>query len=72
LVEEGETGFLVPPRDSKAIADRVLYLCGDSARRLQMGRAARMRVESDFTVQEVTARLEGIYAGTLGERCGSV
>lgn len=72
LVDEGETGFLVPPRDPKALADRVLYLCRDSARRLQMGRAARMRVESDFTVQEVTARLEGIYAGSLRERCGSV
>jgi glycosyltransferase involved in cell wall biosynthesis len=71
LVEEGHTGFLVPPRDPKAIADRVLYLCRDSARRLQMGRAARLRVESNFTVQEVTARLEGIYAGSLRERCGS-
>ena len=71
LIEEGQTGFLVPPRDPKAIADRVLSLCRDSARRLQMGRAARARVESNFTVQAVTARLEGIYARSLRERFGS-
>ena len=71
LVEEGQTGFLVPPRDPKAVADRVLSLCRDSARRLQMGRAARARVESTFTVHAVTARLEGIYARSLRERFGS-
>src|SRR5258708_38945182 len=72
LVEEGQTGFLVPPRDPKAIADRVLYLCRESARRLHMGQAARLRVESNFTVQEVAARLEDIYVGSLRKRCGSV
>jgi len=71
LVEEGQTGFLVPPRDPKAIAYRVLSLCRDSARRLQMGRAARERVESNFTVQDVTAKLEGIYVRSLRERFGS-
>jgi L-malate glycosyltransferase len=68
LVEEGQTGFLVPPRDPKAIADRVLSLCRDSARRLQMGRAAHAQVESNFTVQAVTTKLEGIYARSLRER----
>jgi glycosyltransferase involved in cell wall biosynthesis len=71
LVEEGQTGFLVPPRDPTAIADRVLSLCRDSPRRLQMGRAARERVESNFTVQAVTARLEGIYVRLLRGCFGS-
>ena len=71
VVEEGQTGFLVPPRDPKAIADRVLSLCRDSARRLQMGRAARARVEDNFTVQSVSARLEGIYVRSLRERFGA-
>ena len=52
----------------KAIADRVLSLCRDSARRLRMGRAARARVESNFKFQAVTARLEGIYVRSLRER----
>jgi glycosyltransferase involved in cell wall biosynthesis len=72
LVEEGETGFLVPPRDPMAIADRALSLCRDSARRLRMGQAARACVESNFTVQDVTAKLEGIYDRSLRELFGSV
>jgi glycosyltransferase involved in cell wall biosynthesis len=71
LVEEGQTGFLVPPRDPKAIADRVLSLCRDSAHRLQMGQAARAQVEANFTVQAITARLEGIYDRSLRERLAS-
>jgi glycosyltransferase involved in cell wall biosynthesis len=71
VVEEDRTGFLVPARDPKAIAERVLSLCRDSARRLQMGRAARAHVENNFTVQAVTARLEGIYIRSLRERTRS-
>jgi len=70
LVEEGETGFLVPPKDPMAIADRALSLCRDSARRLRMGQAARARVESNFTVKDVTAKLEGIYGRSLRELFG--
>jgi glycosyltransferase involved in cell wall biosynthesis len=71
VVEEGQTGFLVPARDPKAMAERVLSLCRDSVLRLRMGRAARARVENNFTVQAVTARLEGIYVRSLRERSGS-
>ena len=72
LVEEGETGFLVLPRDPMAIADRALSLCRDSARRLRMGQAARACVESNFTVQNVTAKLEAIYDRSLRELFGWV
>jgi glycosyltransferase involved in cell wall biosynthesis len=71
VVEEGQTGFLVSPRDPKALADRVISLCRDSARRLQMGRAARARVENNYTVQAVATKLEEIYARSLRERFGT-
>jgi glycosyltransferase involved in cell wall biosynthesis len=71
VVEEGQTGFLVPARDPEAMSDRILLLCRDSVLRLQMGRVARARVESNFTVQAVTAKLEGIYVRALRERIGS-
>jgi len=65
LVEEGKTGFLVPPRDPEAVANRVLHLCRDDAQRLRMGRAARARVEREFTVQQISAKLQRIYARSL-------
>lgn len=71
VVAQGQTGFLVAPRDPKAIADRVLSLCQDSTRRHEMGKAARARVENNFTVQAITAKLEDIYVRSLREHFGS-
>ena len=43
-VEDGVTGWLVPPRDATALADRMLRLLAtDAATRARMGRAARTR-----------------------------
>ncbi|WP_445000728.1 glycosyltransferase family 4 protein [Halomonas mongoliensis] len=45
LVDDGESGFLVPFGDCAAAAERLARLAGDPALRLRMGRAARRRAE---------------------------
>jgi phosphatidylinositol alpha 1,6-mannosyltransferase len=45
LVDDGRTGFLVPPCDAGAVAHAVATLIGDPERRLAMGVAARVAVE---------------------------
>ena len=45
LVDDGESGFLVPFGDRAAAAERLARLAGDPALRLQMGRTARRRAE---------------------------
>jgi len=45
LVDDGESGFLVPFGDCAAAAERLARLAGDPALRLQMGRTARRRAE---------------------------
>jgi glycosyltransferase involved in cell wall biosynthesis len=45
LVTEAEQGFIVPIRDSAAIAERLTLLADDPDRRRRMGRAARARAE---------------------------
>jgi glycosyltransferase involved in cell wall biosynthesis len=52
-VADGETGFLVPPRDPKALADRLLRLLSDEALRNRMGRAARRRIKEHYTWERV-------------------
>src|SRR5690606_38167121 len=47
-VEDGRTGFLVPPRDPEALAARLTRLLTDASLRERMGRAARDRVEREF------------------------
>jgi glycosyltransferase involved in cell wall biosynthesis len=50
VVEDGETGFVVPPADLDRLADRTLELVSDRALRRRMGAAARDRCLSRFTL----------------------
>jgi glycosyltransferase involved in cell wall biosynthesis len=47
-VVDGETGFLVPPDDPAALADKLRVLLDDYELRLEMGRRGRARVEEKF------------------------
>ena len=48
LVVDGETGFLVPPADPKALAEALERLLLDTGLRRQFGAAARRRAEQRF------------------------
>lgn len=60
-VEDGVSGVLVPPRDAQALADAVALLWADTARRVQMQRAARRRFEERMSAGAAYARLAAIY-----------
>ncbi len=67
-VVTAETGLLVPPADPVAMAEALLVLLRDPARRAAMGEAARARVESEYTVQRMAARTVGVYRSILARR----
>jgi glycosyltransferase involved in cell wall biosynthesis len=60
-------GLIVPPADPEALADALQRLALDPAQREAMGRAARERVLSGFTIAHVTAGIRQAY-GQLGLR----
>jgi len=47
-IVDGETGFLVDPRDSRDLADKVIMLLGDSNLRKRIGQAGRERAVRQF------------------------
>jgi len=53
---DGETGYLVPPEDPDALADRVVALLRDPARRARMGAAGRKRVLAHYTAAGYAAQ----------------
>lgn len=53
LLDQGSCGVLVPPRDSAALAHRILELLADPARRHRLGAAARARLLSHFSYESV-------------------
>lgn len=61
LVEDGVTGFVVPPNDPAAIRRALRILLDDPARRAAMGRAARLSVERRFTWDAVARRCLEAY-----------
>lgn len=50
-VLNGESGFLVPPRDAERMAEKIKLLLADKGLRLRMGRRGRRHVEENFDFQ---------------------
>jgi glycosyltransferase involved in cell wall biosynthesis len=67
IVEEGKTGWLVPPNDPFALADRFRILLLDPHLRRTMGVAGRARVQERFSLGRMTAEIAKIYDGLLYE-----
>lgn len=67
-VMDGVTGFLVPPRDPAALAQRMRELAGDAGLRQRFGAAARERALRDFSQAELTRATLAYYERRLTER----
>lgn len=65
VVEDGVTGFIVPPRTPQALAHALTRLLTEPALRAQFGSAGRERALKLFTVDRMLAQVEGIYAEVL-------
>jgi glycosyltransferase involved in cell wall biosynthesis len=61
VVTDGRTGLLVPPRDSEALARRIVEMLDDPLRARQIGRAARDMVCRDFPVERMVERTAQLY-----------
>lgn len=58
---DGVTGLTVPPADANAFAGALNKLLGDVALSEAYGRAARLRVESEFSLEVMTHRTLHLY-----------
>jgi glycosyltransferase involved in cell wall biosynthesis len=58
IVEDGVSGFMVPPRDPAQLADRVITLLTRRDLAQQMGEAGKRRVESEFNLPGSVAAIE--------------
>ncbi|MDQ4044368.1 MAG: glycosyltransferase [Chloroflexota bacterium] len=67
-IDDGETGLLVPPKDPSALANALAVILGNPERRERMGRAARERVEREFTWATVGQRTAALYDSLLDGR----
>ena len=66
VISDGETGFLVPPRDAAALAVRLVGLLKDEPRRHRMGRAGLQRARRFFTVERMVEETAAVYRHLTG------
>jgi glycosyltransferase involved in cell wall biosynthesis len=70
LVRDGDTGYLAPPADSAALAERMLFALGDEANRTRITDAARGHIEASFGMQRMVESVEKLYDEVLESSCG--
>ena len=61
LVVDGETGYLVPPRDPDALAEKINKLLGQPDLADAFGRRGRRRVEEHFSLELQVQRFQELY-----------
>ncbi|NLC12342.1 MAG: glycosyltransferase family 4 protein [Firmicutes bacterium] len=65
VVRHGQTGLLVAPEDTEALADAVIYLLDNPQYGQRLARAGRLLVEKQFTLDNMLKRIEQIYEEIL-------
>jgi len=65
IVEHGQTGLIVPPRDAPALARGIVQMLADPQRAAELGRNARVAVEKRFSLAAMIARYEQLYSSCL-------
>ncbi|MBI5536700.1 MAG: glycogen synthase [Deltaproteobacteria bacterium] len=67
VVVDGETGFLVPPAEPKALADAINKLLRNPDMARQFGHAGRRRVEQYFSWTSIAKKTEEMYQEMVDE-----
>jgi glycosyltransferase involved in cell wall biosynthesis len=67
VVEDGVTGFLVPPGDSDALAEALVTLRRDGVKRERLGIAGAERLRRQFTLERMVERTIEVYRAVLDE-----
>lgn len=67
-LEHGKEGLIVPARDVDAMADAILWCYQHPEESRAMGRAARARIENEFTIDHYIERQISLYRALAGQK----
>lgn len=66
VIKNGVDGLIVPPRDSQALAEKMLLLHRDPDLRRELGLRARQTILEGYTWEHYRQRVRSVYEGLLG------
>ena len=68
MVDEGQTGLLVPPRDADALATAIIELLRNRDRRMAMGRAGQRKLMQECSPAVVAQQTLAVYRHAIAHR----
>ena len=67
MVAHGQTGYLVPPRDERALADAIVHLLQDKTLRRQLGANAKRKIDTECSPHVVAKETLAVYHCAIGD-----
>jgi glycosyltransferase involved in cell wall biosynthesis len=67
IVDDGQTGLLVPPDDEEAMADALVRIVSNDVERQRMGEHAYVRSRERYSWPALAARVAGVYDEVAGK-----
>jgi glycosyltransferase involved in cell wall biosynthesis len=61
VVIDGETGFLVEPKNPKVIAEKIIFLLKNPEKAKEMGESGYQRIKNYFTLEKMAREHEKLY-----------
>ena len=68
IVRDGENGYLIPPKDSRKLAEAIIYLLKDKEKAKKMGEAGRAIVDQAFELEVMVKRIGEVYMELIQAR----
>jgi glycosyltransferase involved in cell wall biosynthesis len=68
VVDEGETGLVVPPKDTQALAEAVVAILKDPGQRHAMGRKAYEKATTDLSWDRIAEQTLNVYREAIDGR----
>jgi glycosyltransferase involved in cell wall biosynthesis len=69
VVNSNSVGIIVPPKNSKALADGIIYLLENKTLREKIGLKAHERIQMCFSLNMQAKKIEAIYEELLSSKC---
>ena len=68
IVDDGVTGFIVPPRNPEALADAIVKLLKDEKLRKEMGENAYRKLKTDLSWDNIAEKTIEVYKKAIEDR----
>ncbi len=65
IIEDGKSGFLIPPGDSSAIETALRSLLAEPELKIRIGQQGRRRAQERYDMKRVVQKVEEVYARAL-------